>query len=196
MNEQAKYWFKNLTFNLLLPSTFPFKFETRLKNYFFHSSSYSLSKTHICNSHESGDNKTRNHDLKIFFRANIREIRGWTGSIKWTTFSRVTSYFLRKCQKKLFSSNLSHLAQDWSTQSFKKEIRTIKKSINIFFFFCLIEKSWFLQKLQGFQIKRQKGIKIFSKSQRCWFLRFVHFYAFRGLTSNPCNFWRNQDFLI
>ena len=39
-----------------------------------------------------------------------RGIRGWTGSIEWFTLSRTTSYFLRKCQKKPFSSNLSHLS--------------------------------------------------------------------------------------
>ena len=75
--------------------------------------------------------------LKIFFRAqlrarffslfDIREIRGWTRSIEWYTISRTTSYFLRKWQKKPFSLNLSHLAQKQSTQSFKKEIKTIKK---------------------------------------------------------------------
>ena len=64
----------------------------------------------------------RNHNvlLKIFFEHTfgarffslfvvyIREIRGWTGSIEWYTFSRTTSYFLRKWQKKPFSLNLSH----------------------------------------------------------------------------------------
>ena len=42
------------------------------------------------------------------FVVYIREIRSWTGSIEWYTFSRTTSYFLRKWQKKPFSSNLSH----------------------------------------------------------------------------------------
>ena len=42
------------------------------------------------------------------FVVYIREIRSWTVSIEWYTFSRTTSYFLRKCQKKPFSSNFSH----------------------------------------------------------------------------------------
>ena len=58
--------------------------------------------------------------------------------------------------KKPFSLNLSHLAQKQSTQSFKIEIKTIKKSFNSFF---LIKKCWFLQKLQGFEVERRKGIK-------------------------------------
>ena len=97
---------------------------------------------HLCNSTEICD-ETRNNDLKIcylgarffsLFVVYIREIRGWTGYIQWYTFSRTTSYFLRKWQKKPFSSNLGHLAQKWSTQSFKKEIKTRKKSFNSFFF--------------------------------------------------------------
>ena len=63
------------------------------------------------------------------FVVYIREIHGCTASIEWYTFSRTTSYFLRKCQKKLFSSNLSHVAQKRSTQSFKKEIKTRKKEL-------------------------------------------------------------------
>ena len=33
------------------------------------------------------------------FVVYIREIRAWTGSIEWYTFSRTTSYFLEKLQK-------------------------------------------------------------------------------------------------
>ena len=39
------------------------------------------------------------------------------GSEEWYTFSRTTSYFLRKWHKKPFSSNLSHLAQKRSNQT-------------------------------------------------------------------------------
>ena len=53
------------------------------------------------------------------FVVYIREIRGWTASIEWYTFSR-TSYSLEKWQKKQFSSNLSHLSKRWSTQNFQK----------------------------------------------------------------------------
>ena len=62
----------------------------------------------MCNSTEICD-ETRKCDLKIFFRARtyqtwffslivvyIREIRGYIASIEWYTFSRTTSYFLKK----------------------------------------------------------------------------------------------------
>ena len=79
--------------------------------------------------------------LKIFFQAHlrasffslfvvyIREICCCTTLIEWYTFSRTNSYFLRKWQKKPFSSNLSYLAQKQFTQSFKKEIKTIKREL-------------------------------------------------------------------
>ena len=70
--------------------------------------------------------------LFVVFVVYIREICCCTMLIEWYTFSRTTSYFLRKWQKKPFSFNLSHLAQKRSTQSFKKEIKTRKKSFHFF----------------------------------------------------------------
>ena len=77
------------------------------------------------------------------------KVRSCTAFIKWATFSRTTSYFLRKLHKKPFFSNLSHLAQTQSTQSFKNEIKTRKKrglipflikkkELKLFFFQVLI----------------------------------------------------------
>ena len=48
-------------------------------------------------------------------------------------FFQKTFLLFKKMAKKPFSSNLSHLAQKWSTQSFKKEIKTIKTSFISFF---------------------------------------------------------------
>ena len=59
--------------------------------------------------------------------------------------------------KKSSSSNLSHLAQDRSTQSFKKKKSKLEKKALILFF--LIKKCWFLPKLQGFEVERRKVIK-------------------------------------
>ena len=85
--------------------------------------------------------ETRNMVLKIFFEHTyqiwvfslfvvyMREIRGCIAPIDWYTFSRTTSYFLKKCQKKPFSSNLSHLAQKRFPQCFKKKIKTIKTEL-------------------------------------------------------------------
>ena len=52
--------------------------------------------------------------------------------------------------KKPLSSNLGHEAQKGSTQSFKKEIKTIKKSFN-----------YFLKKLKNVgSFKSYKGLKL------------------------------------
>ena len=77
---------------------------------------------YMCKSTEICD-ETLKVLLKIFFDHTfgakffslfvvyIREICCCTTFIEWYTFSRTTSYFSRKWQKKPFSSNLSHLAQ-------------------------------------------------------------------------------------
>ena len=74
--------------------------------------------------------ETRNMVLKFFFRAQLPVV----------VFLVVCIYFFydnfllfRKMAKKHFSSSLSHLAQKWSNQSFKKEIKTRKKCFNSLF---------------------------------------------------------------
>ena len=98
--------------------------------------------THMCNSTEICD-ETRNVALKIFFRAhrgqvflvvcNIYKRNSWLNRVHRIVYFFWNNFLLQKLQKKPFSSNLSHLAQNRSTQSFKKEIKTRKKGINSFF---------------------------------------------------------------
>ena len=72
-------------------------------------------RLYMCKSTEICD-ETLKVLLKIFFEHTfgarffslfvvyIREIHGCKASIEWYTFSRTTSYFLRKWQKKLLNS--------------------------------------------------------------------------------------------
>ena len=104
-----------------------------------------ISLVYMCKFNEICD-KTLNVVMKIFFEHTfgarffllfvvyIREIRCCTTLIEGYTFSRTTSYFLRKWQKKSsLNSNLSHLAQKRYTQSFKNEIKTIKNELQFLF---------------------------------------------------------------
>ena len=95
---------------------------------------------YMCKSTEICD-ETLKVLLKIFFRAHFRgqvflvvcsmyKRNSRLYSVhQLVTFSRTTSYFLRKWQKKPFSSNLNYYAQKRSTQSFKKEIKPRKKEL-------------------------------------------------------------------
>ena len=94
----------------------------------------------MCKSSEICD-ETLNVLLKIFFRAHLRDQIFLVvcnvykrnsllyNAYRLYTLSRTTSYFLRKWQKKPFSLNLTHLAQKYSNQSFKTEIKTIEKEL-------------------------------------------------------------------
>ena len=74
------------------------------------------------------------YDLKFLFRAHLPDLGFLVVCSIYKINSRLYSvhrmvYFLEKWQKKPFSSNLSHLAQKWSNQSFKKEIKTRQKEL-------------------------------------------------------------------
>ena len=125
------------------------------------------------------------------FVVYMREIRGSIAPIDWYTFSRTTSYFLRKCQKKPFSSNLSYLAQKRSTQCFKKEIKTIKTELNYYFLNLKILILPKVTRVWSWMSKRHKNAQIAEIGSTDLF-----FMSFRRSTSNASNFWRIQPYLI
>ena len=99
---------------------------------------------YMCKSTEICD-ETLKVLLKIFFRAHLR---GQVFLIVCSIYKRNSRLFnvhrmiyffqnnfllFKKMAKKPLSSNLSHWAKKRSTQSFKKEIKTRKKSFNSLF---------------------------------------------------------------
>ena len=143
----------------------------------------------MCKSHKIYCEKPRNMVLKILFRAHLPEriflvVCSIYKRNSWLSTVHRMVYFLlfKKMAKKSFSSNLSHLAQKQSTQSFKKEIKTRKKEL---YFFENYKKCRFLQKLY-------KGLKLNVENAKMSGIGSPDFKSifmpFRPLTPNPCNF--------
>ena len=55
----------------------------------------------------------------------------------------------------------------------------------IFFKILKIKKCWFLQNLQGFEIERRKGIKMYKSQESAALRLWEHFYAFSTFNFKP-----------